>query len=160
MATKAGVWIDHKQAIVVLVTDAGQESKKFQGGVEQAARPAGSTRSKNTYTRNDFIAEDRREQKLVNDRKRVYEEVLVFIRGADALLIVGPGEAKGEFGKYIKAKKLRGLAVELETTDKMTQRQLAGKVSEHIAKPPAGKTVSPKKKAKSMSGRSTKKTRK
>jgi len=29
MATKAGVWIDHKQAIVVLVTDAGKEIKKI-----------------------------------------------------------------------------------------------------------------------------------
>jgi hypothetical protein len=75
-------------------------------------------------------------------------------------VIAGPGEAKGEFGKYIKAKKLRGLAVELETTDKMTQRQLAAKVSEHFSKTRAGKTVLPKKKAKAMSGRSTKKTRK
>ena len=59
MATKAGVWIDHKQAIVILTTDAGQKTKKFKGGIEQTARPASSTRSKNTYTPNDFIAEDR-----------------------------------------------------------------------------------------------------
>src|SRR6478609_450219 len=119
MAAKAGVWIDHKQAIVVLATDTGQEIKKFQGGTEQRARPEGSTRSKNKYTPNDFIAEDRREQKLVDDRKKVFEEVLALIRGADSLLILGPGEAKGEFSKYIKAKKRRGLAVELQTTDKM-----------------------------------------
>ena len=160
MPAKAGVWIDHKQAIVVLVTDAGQEIKKFQGGTEQGARPAGSTRSKNKYTRNDFIAEDRREQKLVNDRKKVFDEVLAFIWGADSLLILGPGEAKGEFSKYIKAKKLRGLAVELETTDRITARQLTAKVSEHFAKPAAGKSVTPKKKAKATSGKPTKKTRK
>ena len=29
MVKKAGVWIDHKQAIVVLITDAGQEIKKI-----------------------------------------------------------------------------------------------------------------------------------
>ena len=30
MVTKAGVWIDHKQAIVVLLTDADQEIKKYE----------------------------------------------------------------------------------------------------------------------------------
>ena len=29
MATKAGVWIDHKQAVVVLITEAGQMTKKI-----------------------------------------------------------------------------------------------------------------------------------
>src|SRR5450432_2210913 len=139
MAAKAGVWIDHKQAIVVLVTDAGQKTKKLEGGTEHGARPAGSTRSKNKYSPNDCIAEDRRERKLVSDRQKVFDEVLAFIRGADSLLILGPGEAKGEFSKYIKAKKLLGLAVEMETTDKMTPLQLAAKVSEHFAKPAADK---------------------
>jgi hypothetical protein len=95
MATKAGVWIDHKQAIVVLITDAGNEIKKFRSVEQPHARPASGSRSKNKYTRNDFIAEDRREQKLVNDRTKVYQEVLACIRGADSLLILGPGEAKG-----------------------------------------------------------------
>ena len=70
MATKAGVWIDHKQAIVVLVTDAGQEIKKFKTGT-----PAGSGPT-HKYTPNDFIAEDSRERRLVSERKRVFDEVI------------------------------------------------------------------------------------
>jgi len=136
MATKAGVWIDHKQAIVVLVTDAGLEVKKFKSVMERPARPASGSRSKNRYTPNDFVAEDRRERKVVGDRKQVYEEVLACIRGADALLILGPGEAKGEFSKHVQSKKLRGLKVELETSDKLTDRQLAAKVSEHFTTAP------------------------
>jgi len=160
MATKAGVWIDHKQAIVVLITDAGHEIKKFKSGMEQPARPAGGSRPPHKYTPNDFIAEDRRERKLVGDRKKVYDEVLARIRGATALLILGPGEAKGEFSKHIMAKKLRGLTVELETTDKMTDRQLAAKVSEHFTNAPAGKTAAPKKTAKASSGKRAKKASK
>jgi hypothetical protein len=155
MATKAGVWIDHKQAIVVLITDSGQETKKFKAGEPPHARPASGSRSKNKYTPNDFIAEDRREQKLVNDRKKIYEEVLACIRGAGSLLILGPGEAKGEFSKHIKAKKRRGLKVEVETTDKMTDRQLAARVSEHFSNVPARKTAAPKKTAKTISRRRT-----
>ena len=95
----------------------------------------------------------------MNDRKKVYEEVLAFIRGADSLLILGPGEAKGEFAKHIKAKKLRGLAVELETADKMTQHQLIATVREHFATNIAGKSRASKKKAKATPKKTTKKTR-
>ncbi len=153
MATKAGVWIDHKQAIVILVTDAGQEIKKFNSGID---RPGGTLRSKNRYTPNDFVAEDRRERKLADDRKKVYEEVLACVRGADSLFILGPGEAKGELSKHILAKKRRGLTVDLETTDRMTDRQLAAKVSEHFAEAPASKAVAPKKSA-TASGKRSKK---
>ena len=158
MATTAGVWIDHKQAIVVLITNAGQETKKFKSGMGRPVRPAGSPRATNPYTPNDFIADDRREQKLLNDRKKVYEEVLACIRGAGSLLILGPGEAKGEFSKHIKAKKVRGLTVELQTTDKMTDRQLAAKVREHFTKAPARKSAAAKKTAKAMPGKRTKKS--
>jgi hypothetical protein len=81
-------------------------------------------------------------------------------------LILGPGEAKGEFNKRIKSKKLRGVTVELETADKMTDRQLAAKVREHFATASASKSVDPKKTAKkkkmvkTTSGKSTKKTKK
>jgi stalled ribosome rescue protein Dom34 len=160
MAIKAGVWIDHKQATVVLMTDAGHEIKKFKSGIEQPVQPSSSSRPKHKYTRNDFIAEDSRERKLEGHRKEVYDEVLACIRGADSLLILGPGEAKGEFSKHIKAKKVRSVVVELETTDKMTDRQLAAKVNEHFTKAPAGKSVARKKTAKPMSGKRIKKTAK
>ncbi len=160
MATKAGVWIDHKQAIVVLVTDDGQEIKKVKSSVEKPAPSAGGARVKNKYTPNDFIAEDRRERKLLDDRKKVYAEVLACIRGADSLLILGPGEAKGEFSRHIKAKKVRGLGVELETTDKMTDRQLVAKVRKHFTKAPASKTVVPKKTAKAAPKKRMKKSAK
>ena len=139
MPTKAGIWIDHKQAIVVLITNAGHETQKIQSGIESSARSAG-VRSKTKHTPNDFVAEDRQERKVTADRKKFYEEVFAGLHGATAVLILGPGEAKGEFDKHIKNKKLRGLTVELETTDKMTDRQLAAKVSEHFANAPASKS--------------------
>ena len=148
MATKAGVWIDHRQAIVVLVTDAGQEIKKIAFDIGQPVQSRGGSRSKNKYTPNDFVAEDRLERKVENDRKDYYDDVIASIRGADSLLILGPGEAKGEFSKHIKAKKLRGVVVELETADKMTDRQLAAKVKQHFPTSSDKKSAPPKKTAK------------
>jgi hypothetical protein len=144
MATKAGVWIDHKQAIVVLITDAGQEIKKIALEVGQPALPSKSAGGKHKYTPNDFIAEDKLQRKVEADRESYYESVMACVQGADALLILGPGEAKGEFSKHVKAKKFRGV-VELETTDKLTDRQLAAKVKQHFATSAAKPAVAPKK---------------
>ncbi len=132
MKSKAGVWIDHKQAAIVLLTDSGPEVKRIKT-VDKSPRAANGARARHTYTPNDFVPEDRRERKLIEDRKKVFEQVLANVRGADALLILGPGEAKVEFRKHIMAKKLRGLSLEVETTDKLTDRQLIAKVGEHFA---------------------------
>lgn len=64
MATKAGVWIDHKQATVVLISDAGREVKKIVFDIGQPVYTKGGGRSKNTFTRNDFVAEDKLERKV------------------------------------------------------------------------------------------------
>ena len=165
MATKAGVWIDHRQAIVVLITEAGKKINKIKSGIEKPVRSAGRSSSKNKYTPNDFVAEDRLEHKFVNHLKKYYDEVIACIGGAEAILILGPGEAKGEFLKRLQSKKLAGVIVELETVDKMTDRQIAAKVGKHFATPKANKSVTPNKTAKkkatqATSGRRTKKSRK
>ena len=162
MAMKAGVWIDYKQAIVVLITDAGQEIKKVALDIGQPASPSKGSSGRHKYTPNDFIAEDTLERKVEADRKNYYDDVIACIQGADSLLILGPGEAKGEFSKRIKAKKVRGVVVELETADKLTDRQLAAKVRTHFATSTARKTAAPKrtanKAAKAIAGKRTKKS--
>lgn len=153
MTRKAGVWIDHKQATIVLLSDAGQEVKKVVFDIGQPIHKTGGGRSKNTYTRNDLVADDKLERKLANDRKDYYGDVLAALGGVSSVLIVGPGEAKGKLGKQIKTKKARGLAVELETADKMTDRQLTAKVSQHFAAGTGGKSEGPKKTEKKEGGR-------
>lgn len=156
MSTKAGVWIDHKQAIVVLVTEAGQEVKKIAFDAGQPTKASGSSRGRNRFTPNDFVAEDRQERKLENDRKKYYDEVLAAIREATSILILGPGEAKAEFGKRIKSKKLRGVTMQAETADKMTERQLTAKVRAHFAEGAASKSAAAKKPEKVKTAKSVK----
>lgn len=140
MSVRAGVWIDHKQAIVVLVSGAGKEIKKIRSDIEKPVR----TRSHNAYTPNDFIAEDRLERRFESHLKKFYEQVIARLQKPEALLILGPGEAKGEFHKRLKIKKL-GIVVEVKTADKMTDRQLLATVAQHFATIPTKKSISPKK---------------
>ena len=149
MSIKVGVWVDHKQAILVLVKDAGKEIKKITSGVETPGRSAAN----HSYTRNDFVPEDRLERKLDSQLQKFYDEIIVSLKGAESLLILGPCEAKGQLHKRLKSKKIRGLLVELETADKMTDRQLAAKVAKHFVSSPTRKSVVPKKAAMKTSAR-------
>ena len=148
MATKAGVWIDHRRAVLVLATDAGQKIKRITSGVEKPVRSTGTSSSKHKYTPNDFVAEDTLQRKLMSQLKDFYDEVIACVRDTEALLVVGPGEAKGEFVKRLKSEKHRGRIVELETTDKMTDRELAAKVGEHFANATNENPATPKENAK------------
>lgn len=160
MALKAGIWIDHKQATVVLITDAGQEIKKIASDIGQPSSREGALRPKNKYRPNDFVAEDTRQRKVESQRGKYFDSVIACLRGADSLLLLGPGEAKGEFKKHIDDKKLRKLAVELETADKMTERQLAAKVRQHFATIVDTKLVAPQRTVKKATTKATKKVAK
>jgi hypothetical protein len=48
-------------------------------------------------------------------------------------LIFGPGEAKDELKERLEGKNLGGRGVGIEAVDKMTDRQIAGKVRKHFA---------------------------
>jgi hypothetical protein len=61
-----------------------------------------------------------------------YDEVILSLRNAEALLIMGPGEAKGELKKRIELNTLNGREIDIETVDKMTDRQIVAKVQEYF----------------------------
>jgi stalled ribosome rescue protein Dom34 len=132
MNTNAGVWIDHHKAVVVLVTDEGHNVQQILAEPDPSATSPGQARVKNSYTPNDFVAEDKRERKVMAQLKRFYDEVIAHIRHAQTILILGPGEAKGELRKRIASKKLRGQIAEIETADKLTDNQIAQHVRKYF----------------------------
>src|SRR5688572_15508157 len=117
---KAGVWIDHQKAVVVLISDKGEETRRVRSGIVRSSPTTTRSRSEHAYRPNDYVAEDRVERKFTAQLNKYYDEVITCIHGAGSILILGPGEAKGAFKRRIKSKKLHGCVAELETADKMT----------------------------------------
>jgi len=132
MAIKAGVWIDHHRAVVVLLTDTGEEIRQIESNADKPFASAGGPGSKQPDRRMGFVAEDTQEHKFMNQLHIYYDEVLTCLRHADAILILGPGEAKGELQKRLQGTKFPACVAELETADKMTDRQIAARVREHF----------------------------
>ena len=133
MATNAGVWIDHRKAVLVRMTDHGEEIREISSKVDKAYQPPTGPASKQPGRPSGFVAEDVQEHKLMSQLNVFYDEVLTSLHGANSLLIIGPGEAKGEFHKRLKNKKFACITVEVETTDQLTDPQIAAHVRKHFA---------------------------
>jgi len=132
MKSKAGVWIDHRKAVVVQITDNGEETRQINSDVVRPFASAGGPSSRQPDRREGFVAESTLEHTFRNQLNTFYDAVLTSLRHADSVLIIGPGEAKGEFQKRLKSKKFPAHVVELEAADKMTNPQIVALVREHF----------------------------
>jgi hypothetical protein len=126
MKKQAGLWIDHRKAIVVLITDEGEEIKKIISGMEKHVRFSGGPPSE------EGSAEDVRDRQFGNHLNAYYDRVVDVIRDADSIQIFGPGEAKGELEKRLEHAGLKEHVLAIETVDKMTDPQISAKVRERF----------------------------
>jgi hypothetical protein len=128
MNAQMGVWIDHRKATVVVITDQGEEIGLVISQVEKQRRRSGDSPLKGSYEPRQVPADDIRQRAFTSHLNIYYDAVIACIRDADSLLIFGPGEAKLELKERLKKHKLGRRIAAIETTDKMTDRQIAAKV--------------------------------
>jgi hypothetical protein len=131
MKREAGVWIDHRKAVIVSIAGEVETMEVIRSDVERHDRPSGGSRgsrSKTRYGPQDVLAQDKGERRFAGHLSGYYDTVISCIRDADSILICGPGEAKGELKKRLEREERGGRIVGIETVDKMTDRQIAAKV--------------------------------
>jgi hypothetical protein len=133
MKTVAGLWIDHREAVIVLLSDKGQETKRIKSHVEKQLRRSGRSPSNASFEAQMVPADDSRQREYTGNLADYYDEVISCLRPAEEILLFGPGEAKGELKKRIKGNKLDLRVQSIETTDKMTERQISQKVLKHYS---------------------------
>jgi stalled ribosome rescue protein Dom34 len=126
MKRNVGLWIDHRRAVVVSLTDTVEKTRRFISDMEKRVRFSGRARKTS--------AEDQRDRRFAGHLQKFYEKVASYIRDADSILILGPGEAKGELSAILHNLALGGRIVAVETVDKMTERQLAARVRQHFSR--------------------------
>ena len=125
MKKEIGLWIDHRKAVIVVITDEGEEVKKITSNMEKHVRFTNGNGSE------DGSSEDVRDRQFGNHLNSYYDEVLAVVRDANSIQIFGPGEAKGELEKHLEHAGLKAKILALETVDKMTDHQITAKVREY-----------------------------
>lgn len=121
MQTTAGLWIDHKKAVIVFVKGKEEEIKLINSNIEKQHRQSGVS-----------TPDDIRHRELTEHLNIYYDEVVSCIREAESILIFGPGEAKGELKKRLEKANLGGHIVGIEPADQMTDPQIVAKVREQF----------------------------
>ena len=107
MTINAGVWIDHHKAVILLITDEGEDMRQIVSNDNQTAPAA---------------------RKVESYLDKYYDEVITCLQNADSIWILGPGKAKRELKKRIQGQKLKGNIARVDTVDEMSDHEIA----EHV----------------------------
>ncbi len=129
MSCRIGVWVDHKKAVIVTLENDEPEIKNIESGAPRRVRLSGGSRSRTSYGPQDIASDSQRHAKYQKHLTEFYRSLIPLFHDAEALYIFDPGEAKGELRREIeKVKSFRGRIAAVETTDKMTDRQISAAV--------------------------------
>ena len=120
----AGVWIDHKKAVIVSASEGHVTTQTLES--EVAAHP-------HFGGQQDGGGEKKYEERHRQSLERYYDEVVEHLGDPEALLIFGPGEAKLELKERLGRSGTRAqLIVEIETADRLTDPQIVATVKNHF----------------------------
>ena len=143
MGTKAGVWIDHRKAVVVLLSEDGTPTTTtIESGVVPPSRA-----SEGKHRFHESTAEDTIQRQEEHEYNIFYDHVIAALAGAEAVLVFGPAQAKGEFRKRCEAKSPRTNIVAVETSDKLTDPQIVAKVRHYFEEAAAATEQAARKRA-------------
>jgi hypothetical protein len=136
MAKRMGLWIDHSKAVIVSI-DCRAQILDVPSGLSRRSTFRGGQRSRGPFSAQYQPGDDQLDRQFTEHLNKFYGNVIAFIRLADSVFIFGPGEAKLELQKRLAHEKLSAKITAIETTDKMTDRQIFAKVRNYFKKIPA-----------------------
>jgi len=128
MKKEIGLWIDHREAVIVVRTDKAEQITRIKSDAEKQIRFPGGSR-KEGLQKTEAVRDKRLEKHL----GKYLDDIIAHIRDAELIQIFGPGQAKGELAKRLEDEGLKERIVEIETVDKMTDNQIAAKVRKYFS---------------------------
>jgi hypothetical protein len=132
MTKQIGLWIDHKRAVILAISEEGESLQVVESGVDRHVSFRGANRARTPYSAQHQKGDDQLDKQFEGYLTKYYEKVLIHLRSADAVLIFGPGEAKFELKKRIEQQKSHVQIDGIEAADKMTDRQIAAKIRHYF----------------------------
>ena len=131
MPTTAGVWVDHREAILVKLSDDREETVHIRSGTERHLhRP--SDRSTEPHEPLQVPADDIRQRKYTAKLNQFYDEVIASLGHCQSILIMGSGEAKTELRKRMETQPVDAVEISVEPADRMTEPQIVARVREYM----------------------------
>jgi hypothetical protein len=135
MKTGLGVWIDHRDAVIAGLDGAwsAEGLRRITTDLEKQLRLSSGARGETAYGPQSEPSDDMRLTSSRENLNAFFGAVEAALRGAPAIFLFGPGEAKDEFRKRLERDGLGARIDGVETAGRMTDRQIAAKAREHFA---------------------------
>lgn len=132
MKKQIGLWIDHKKAMLLSLDVDGENIQKIESGIERHVSYRGASNTRTPYSAQYQKGDDQLDNQFTVYLNKFYDKIIIQLRGAGSVLIIGPGEAKAELKKRLAHAKVRLQIVGIEPADKMTERQFAAKIRRYF----------------------------
>jgi len=117
MNKRVGLWIDRNKAVIVSITDGGEERKRITSDMEHYSLYS-------TIVPGDGSPENPRDRRFWNHLDEYYNNIIADIQDAKAIQIFGPGEAKYELKKHLESQGLAEYIVSLDEAETLTDDQI------------------------------------
>jgi len=131
MSYKVGLWLDHKRAFIVTIQDKNVSTQTLEMIETPPSRPGQGLRASGGHAPHGVDPDNKRDARLARDRDHFYRDVMKLLAPAEAIHLMGPGQAKQEFqGQLGKNWLLSSIPVELENADRLTDPQIVARVRE------------------------------
>ena len=121
MNKRVGLWFGFEKAIIVTITDSGEEIKRITSSMENYVRFSKSEPG-------DGSVQDARDTRFWNHLGEYYDKVIAYIQDARTIQLFGPGDSKYELKKRLETE---GFVEHIEVTDSadhLTDLQVAIRV--------------------------------
>jgi hypothetical protein len=133
MKKQMGLWIDHRRAVIGTLSQNETEQVEVLSQAEKQPCRTGDSPLKGSYEAQQIPPDDNRHRAFKEQLNAYYDEVIETLRGAEAIIIFGPGEAKTELKARLERAKLGERVLTLETTDKPNDSEITKKVRQRFA---------------------------
>ena len=129
MKKNTGLWIDHKEAVLVSIEGDQTVVQRVVSGAERHHKPSGGWKSGGTAVAQTVSNEHVDEERRKHQYNSFYQKVIELLGDSANLVIFGPGEAKVELAKAIaKLCELHKKVAAIEACDRLTENQLIAKI--------------------------------
>lgn len=132
MAVNVGVWVDHREAVVVRLSGSDAVTVNVKSDSESQLRRA-SDHPSGSFESLQVPSDDTRERKRKQELKEYYQQLIPHMQDAEQIAIYGPGEAKKELQKTLHDTPLAEKICDVEAADRMTEAQFVAKVKNRFA---------------------------
>ena len=125
MNKKVGLWLDRNKAVIVSITNNGEERKMITSDMEHYFLYS-------TVVPGDGSPENFRDRRFWNHLSEYYNKIIADIHDAQEIQIFGPEDAKYELQKHLESEELSERIVSIEDAGTLTDHQIATRVEKRF----------------------------